>query len=123
MAHKLKKIGANPECAIKRKEEKILNEAIKEVEKIKEETPVPTPMSIPLTKAPSAVEVPTPMSVPLTKDPSVVKAPTVTVEDPMVPENKVVEVDKPESRVDVDERSVIQKAFDRADEKLTFKDW
>lgn len=46
-----------------------------------------------------------------------------TVEDPMTPENKVVEVDKPETRADVDERSVIQRAYDRAEEKLTFKEW
>ena len=90
MAKKLKKVHADPESAIKRKECKILKESIKEVEKIKEEIPVPTP---------------------------------ATVEDPMTPENKVVEVDKPETRADVDERSVIQRAYDRAEEKLTFKEW
>jgi len=106
LAHKLKKAGANPECAIERKEEKILHEAIKEVEKIKEETPVPTPMSVPLTKAPSVPVVKVP-ELAKNEDSEPIKAPPVTVEDPMVPEKKVVEVDKPESRVDVDERSVI----------------
>jgi len=90
-----------------KEKKKIMKEAIKEVEKIKEATPVPVPESVPLAKAPSVL--------------GGFKA--APVEDPTVAEEKVVEVDKPESRTDVDNRSVVQKAYDRAEEKLTFKDW
>ena len=123
----MRKIHANPEYAIKRKEEQILKEGIKEVEKIKEEIPVPTPMSVPLAKAPTPVKSPWvgALETEEAKEEGAPapKAPVVTVEDPNVTENKVVEVEKPETRADVDERSVIKRAIDRAEEKLTFKDW
>jgi hypothetical protein len=44
----------------------------------------------------------------------------IPIEDSSTPEKKIDDGKRPESRTDIDNRSVIQKAHDRAEEKLTF---
>jgi hypothetical protein len=106
LAKKLDKINATPEAAIERKEEKILKEAIKEVETIKESIPVPTPMAAPLAKAPKVTKIPAYTASESPDEAPFIKS-IVTVSNPDVQEKDVVEVDKPESRVDEDLRSVV----------------
>lgn len=54
---------------------------------------------------------------------SAIASEAVPIEDSSTPEKKIDDGKRPESRTDIDNRSVIQKAHDRAEEKLTFSDW